>query len=317
MSLSAGVLARLEEIEPAVRRRVLRPNGRRIADHERRAAQQLIRDHDEYLRLLSELEVAQNELIASTEESEAFIDERVLWIRSSDPIGLAHFSQAWAELHDLAQPAEWAAVSMAIKNRVVQRPLLAVLAILAVFLMILCRDRFRRQINRICDAEPDELRGHFWPTLEAIVAAALATAFWPGLIWLVGWQLKTTQAMPDLGIAVGQGLESAAYAFWLCRFARQLCRQGSIAERHFQWSARSVALARRNLSWLSSIGIPCVFFISAVTVYRDGEWSSFLGRIASSSAWPRWPSLLIRHCAYATASSANCPTIRRTFGFTN
>ncbi|MDA1053429.1 MAG: mechanosensitive ion channel [Planctomycetota bacterium] len=239
----------------------------------------LIRDHDEYLRLLSELEVAQNELLARTEESEAFIDERVLWIRSSDPIGLAHFSQAWDELHDLTQPAQWTAVSLAIKNRVVRRPLLAVLAVLAIFLMILCRDRFRRQINRICEAETDKLQGHFLPTIEAIVAAALATAFWPGLMWLAGWQLKTTHEMPDLGVAVGLGLESAAYAFWLCRFARQLCRRNGIAETHFQWNAQRVGLARRNLSWLSAIGIPCVFFISAVTVYRDGEWSSFLGRV--------------------------------------
>ena len=58
----------------------------------------LIRDHDEYLRLLNEVEVANNELISRTEESEAFIDERVLWIRSSEPIGVTHFSQAWAEL---------------------------------------------------------------------------------------------------------------------------------------------------------------------------------------------------------------------------
>ncbi|MCA9123261.1 MAG: mechanosensitive ion channel [Planctomycetaceae bacterium] len=239
----------------------------------------LIRDHDEYLRLLSEMEVAQNELVARTQESEAFIDERVLWIRSSEPISLAHFSQAWIELQNLSQPAQWAAVLSVIKKRVTERPLLAVLAILAVVLMILCRDRFRRQINRICEADSAELRGHFIPTIEAIIAASLATAFWPGLMWLVGWQLQTTNNMPELGVAVGLGFQSAAYAFWLCQFARQLCRHNGIAERHFEWDGRVAALARRNLSWLSAIGIPCVFFISAVTVYRDGEWSSFLGRV--------------------------------------
>ena len=239
----------------------------------------LIRDHDDYIKLLGELEASQRDLIAQTEQSQAFIDERVLWIRSSEPIGATHFTQAWSELQDLTHPEEWAAVSIAIKDRVAQRPLLAVLAVLAIALMILCRDRFRRQINRICETDPDELRGHFLPTVEAVVAASLATAFWPGLMWLIGWQLKNTDGMPDLGTAVGLGLQSAAYAFWLCRFARQLCRRDGIAERHFDWNGPSVAVARRNLSWLSAIGIPCIFFISAVTVYRDGEWSSFLGRV--------------------------------------
>jgi potassium efflux system protein len=239
----------------------------------------LIRDHDEYIKLLGELEVSQRQLIAETEQSQAFIDERVLWIRSSEPIGATHFTQAWSELQDLSHPAEWAAVSVAIKNRIAQRPLLAVLAVLAVALMILCRDRFRRQIDRICETDPEELRGHFLPTVEAVIAAALATAFWPGLMWLVGWQLENTNGMPDLGTAVGLGLQNAAYAFWLCRFARQLCRKDGIAERHFDWNGPSVAIARSNLSWLSAIGISCIFFISTITVYRDGEWSSFLGRV--------------------------------------
>lgn len=239
----------------------------------------LIRDHDEYLRLLGELEVVQDDLITRTEVSEAFIDERVLWIRSSEPIGRTHFNQAWDELQTLCEPAQWQAIGAVIKERIAQRPLLAVLAVLAVVLLILCRDRFRRQINRICDTDPDELRQHFWPTLEAVVAAAAATAFWPGLMFLVGWQLHASVGMPDLGMSVGLGLQNAAYAFWLCRFGRQLCRHGGIAQAHFDWNAESVALARRHLSWLSAIGIPCVFFVSSVAVYRDGEWSSFLGRV--------------------------------------
>ncbi|HRX80504.1 MAG TPA: mechanosensitive ion channel, partial [Pirellulaceae bacterium] len=239
----------------------------------------LIGDHDVYIKLLGELEVAQRELIAQTEQSQAFIDERVLWIRSSEPISLSHFSQAWVELQDLSEPTQWSAVTKVIKDRIAERPLLAVLAVLAIVLMILCRDRFRRQINRICETDPAELQGRFMPTIEAIVAASLATAFWPGLMWLAGWQLRTIESMPDLGTAVGQGLQSAAYAFWLCRFARQLCRRNGIAERHFDWNNESAGLARRNLSWLSAIGIPCVFFIASVTVYRDGEWSSFLGRV--------------------------------------
>ncbi len=236
-------------------------------------------DHDQYLKLLGELEVAQQELISLTQKSQAYIDERVLWIRSSDPIGLAHFGEAWEELHEFGAPSQWLAVLTAVKDRTLQRPLLAVLASLVVLLMLLCRQRFRRQVNRICETDPDALQGRFSPTIEAIVAAALATAFWPGLMWLVGWQLLTIDGMPPLGVAAGFGMQSATYVFWLCRFARQLCRRNGIAERHFQWSEESVGLARRNLSWLSAIGIPCIFFLSAVTHYREGQWSSFLGRV--------------------------------------
>lgn len=239
----------------------------------------LVNDHDQYLKLLGELEVAQQEMIAATRQSQAFIDERVLWIRSSEPIGLTHFNEAWVELQDLAKPAEWGAIVTAVKNRAARKPLLAILAFLVVLLMFSCRRRFRRQVNRICERDPADLQGRFSPTIEAIVATALATAFWPGLMWLMGWQLMTIHGMPALGIAIGLGLRSAAYVFWLCLFTKQLCRRDGIATRHFLWNGVGVARARRNLTWLSAIGIPCVFFLAAVTYYREGEWSSFLGRV--------------------------------------
>ncbi|MEX0818545.1 MAG: mechanosensitive ion channel domain-containing protein, partial [Pirellulaceae bacterium] len=278
-TIVAGVIARLERSTRQYDDAYFTQMVGELLTTKEELLSKLIRDHDDYLQLLGELEVAQQELIASTKQSQSFIDERVLWIRSSDPFGREHFNQAWVELQDLTQASHWVAIGAAIKNRVIQRPLLAVLGALAIVLMILCRDRFRRQVNRICETDPEELRRKFMPTIEAIVAAALATAFWPGMMWLAGWQLKTTVDMPDLGIAVGRGLQTAAYVFWLCRFARQLCRSNGIAERHFEWNGPGIAIARRNLTWLSTIGLPCVFFTSAVAVYRNGEWSSFLGRV--------------------------------------
>ena len=237
----------------------------------------LVKDHEEYIRLLGELEVAQAELIERTQESRAFIDERVLWIRSSDPIGSEHFSQAWAELKELGQPEQWRDLASGIGQRVAQRPAVALLAMLVVGMMLLCRNRFRRRVNRICEVEADELRTSFAPTVEAVAASALATAFWPGLMWLGGWQLRGMHDVSELSAAMGRGLQNAAFAFWLCRFVKQLCRANGIAERHFSWG--NVRVARRSLAWLSAVGIPCVFFITAVSSYRDGEWSSFLGRV--------------------------------------
>lgn len=278
-AIVAGVIARLDDSTRSYDDAYFAQMVGELLTSKEELLDKLIHDHDEYLKLLGELEVVQQELIAGTRQSQEFIDERVLWIRSSDPIGLVHFGQAWVELQDLGQPGQWLAVVAAAKNRVVRKPLLAILALLVVALMLLCRRRFRRQVNRICEGEPAELRGRLSPTIEAIVALALATAFWPGLMCLVGWQLMTIPEMPPLGIAIGLGLRSAAYVFWLCRFARQLCRRSGIAERHFEWNEEGVGRARRNLTWLSAIGIPCVFFLSAVTYYREGEWSSFLGRV--------------------------------------
>ena len=77
----------------------------------------LLRDHDRYITLLGELELSQRELLDQSEHFVNYIDERVLWIRSSEPIGRADVAAATTGLNSLTLPTKWWRIVRAIQSR--------------------------------------------------------------------------------------------------------------------------------------------------------------------------------------------------------
>ena len=89
-----------------------------------------------------------------------------------------------------------------------------------------------------------------------------------------------TDAVSDLGQALGWGLRYSALLLWVARFMRRLCLPDLLAESHFGWSEYSLAITRRHLSWLTHGGLPLVFVVIFAGRYHDGAWDNSLGRIA-------------------------------------
>ena len=238
----------------------------------------LIVDHDQYIKLLGELELSHKSLLSESDKFVTYIDERVLWIRSSEPISQSDLPKAFAGLQAISVPSEWVALSTAIRRRVAERPWAFSFGLLFVTVLLFFRGKLRSQINRTCEADDVALRYRFLPTVTAVVALAAASAFWPAVLWIVGWQLSSV-AMPELAQSCGVGLQSAALTFWLAMLLYQLCRRGGLADSHFNWNADGMSVARRQIQWFAPFGIPVVFFVAAIGVYDDGEWASSLGRI--------------------------------------
>jgi potassium efflux system protein len=240
----------------------------------------LIGDHDQYIRVLDELELAQRDLLAQREQFETYIDQRVLWIRSSEPIWRADIREALAGLQSLMSPTGWLEVGQAIRRRAAEQPWLVLLATVIAGLMVLLGHDLRRYVQRLRDASESDLQSGFGPTLKALVAMTLLAGIWAGVMWLVGWQLVEIRGMPELGRACGVGLQSTAFAYWIAQTVRRLCRRGGLGERHLQWSPDRVASVRTHVAWLTLLGVPVVFFVSALTQYEGGQWNATLGRIA-------------------------------------
>jgi potassium efflux system protein len=137
----------------------------------------------------------------------------------------------------------------------------------------------RLRIRDLCAAAAGKATLRYWPTLEALLLAAVLAAAWPVAIAFFGRQLVTTQGVSDLGMALGLGLQYAALLLWVSSFTRQVCRSQGLGESHFQWSALNMRLIRRHLSWLTWLGLPVVVLVAVAERYQDGQWLDSLGRL--------------------------------------
>lgn len=239
----------------------------------------LIGDHNKYIQFLGELEITQQALLDESSKLLTYIDERVLWTRSSEPIGPTDLRAALAGLKTVVRPAPWLGLGEVIRQRISERPWAAALGAFTAGLLLLCRRRLRTRIDCICQMDEDELRYRILPTAEAVLALLLAAAFWPGVMWVAGRQLMAWDTTAQLGRACGQGLQNAAFTFWIAAILLQLCRTGGVGERHFDWNSEALRVLRRNVTWLSILGIPVVFIVAAVIAFQDGRWAASLGRL--------------------------------------
>jgi potassium-dependent mechanosensitive channel len=235
-------------------------------------------DHEDYMAKLGVLIAAETTLIDETGRCAQFIDERVLWIASADPLSVADVASANGALWWLASPAAWLDLGRTLANDAGRNPILSALAFLVFLVLLYWRLRLPYRIQEIGEKAVRASCYRFPPTLETTLLTVLAALVWPGLAWYVGWRLTVVAEASDLCRALGPGLTQTARVFLALELLRQICCPRGLGEAHFGWSASATKVLRHNLRWfaLPALLLMCV----AVTMawQENDAWDASLGR---------------------------------------
>lgn len=208
---------------------------------------------DGLIQRLQELSTARGALAAQAEATAAFINERVLWVRSDPPFRAPQVRATARAVLDLADPARWAPVVSALVTAgwlATSGPV--VLAMLALAAARLWAGR-RLRLVLLRAATP----GHesAWHAAEALCLAALRAAFVPGLM-LASARIVSGLAADGAGRlapAIAAGLAHAAGAVFAAAALRSLCERDGVGERFFHWRPDATAAARSHLAWFAPL----------------------------------------------------------------
>ncbi len=119
------------------------------------------------------------------------------------------------------------------------------------------------------------------PTLNAMLVSVTSAAFLPAVLLFVAWQLDPPYRKQELQGAIGFSLITAAIPmlFVVLVISRSLSPNG-LAERFLRWSpnvCQAILSTTRPVAWL---GIPLLWFYTAVESFAGGKWNDSLGRLA-------------------------------------
>lgn len=247
----------------------------------------LIRDAAAYATRLIELNSATRQLEDQTRSFADFIDEHVLWTRSTRPLNwtdLRHAPSAIAERLSMLQPgmAGLALVEDA-RHRWPQH--LLIWPPLAALLWL--RPRMRRRVAAIGELTANMRTDSFRLTLEALGLSVLIALIWPGVLGLAGWRLieaaEYADAVGGIAAATASGESAVAMAFvkqvgaalqwtaafmFVAGFARILCARQGLGIAHFRWKSRNIDATRRVLGRMIAVISPLIFIQSLV------EWQT-------------------------------------------
>ncbi|MFM8573185.1 MAG: mechanosensitive ion channel domain-containing protein, partial [Pirellula sp.] len=228
---------------------------------------------------LFNLAVAYQSLIEHVTKYRKFIDENILWIRSTDPFGLADWKSVVDQTQRFFDLSRWRAIPFRIVEDFKNHIWGYVAGILSVLLLAGYTKKMRQQIAKAGALAGKSTTTSFLPTFQTILLCLLLAA--PLLIvhLLIGWRLLAISEDEPFVAAIGWGLLVSARYFFPLEVLRQIARSGGLAENHFQWSQHSTSVLRRQLRWFIDLAVPCVALYAMVVNDSGLRAEEALGRV--------------------------------------
>ena len=201
-----------------------------------------------------------NHLIEETLKFREFINERILWVRSNDVL----FSKLEIDGVDqqLYKLQTWSDALQISWSVILQTPIASALSTFLVVLLLLLQPRMQREIDRLSQIAALSNCDTFWPTAKSFVLTVMVGITAPMIPLLLGLTLRGTVSNScDLFNALGPALLAVAWFTIPFEILRRICRPNGLANAHFEWSERSVAILRHNLERMIVPGAAVVFLI--------------------------------------------------------
>ncbi|WP_106230529.1 mechanosensitive channel MscK [Halomonas ventosae] len=220
----------------------------------RELVDQLEQAYGEMLSSAIDLQLNQQQLLATSQELRATIDEQLFWIPNTRPLGLAWLGNLPENLATEWREGEWRAALPVNWGLPDARALLGLPVLLVALGLVAGRRRIRARLARLHQEVGHLKRDSQGHTPQAVFLNALLALLGPLCVLALGLALL----MGSEGVArgIGHALLHLALAWAVIGWARNLLFQGGVATRHFYWPPGYAAALRWWLLWLGVALVP-------------------------------------------------------------
>ena len=233
-----------------------------------------------YLRTLGDFDFARQQMVIQAGKFSAFLDERLLWVPSSEPINGDYLANMYRSSLWLLSPFNWISVINDSLKTLVKWPFITFLAIASLSTLLLTRKQLKHQLAASSDMVGRTHTDQFYYTLSALVCVFLLILPAPLFVYYWGWFLTSNFQATDFSKAIGTGLQAAAIPLLFIQYFYRLFAPAGVVYKHFQWQSDTIDLLHRQIAWLRFIAVPTVFIISATAATIASQHSDSLGRLA-------------------------------------
>lgn len=242
--------------------------------------QALLRNYDNYLTTLIALDAKERQLVKQTSEYADYIEERILWIPSTEPLNKKILDDSWQSILFLTDSSEWyKGISSLIKYLRKQFAFVS-LAFLILLLSLFFKNRLEQRFIEVGKQAEEDNVTTFRPTFESMGYSFILAAFFPFIVWIIGWSLTLPSSISQISSSAGTGLQAMAFSFFFIELVLRLCRSKGLADSHFKWSRSTLIILRRNFHLLAAVTLPMVFIVATLFSYGNQIFIESLGRIA-------------------------------------
>ncbi|MFC1759287.1 mechanosensitive ion channel domain-containing protein [Planctomycetota bacterium] len=271
-------LAELAKTVGEARLNKLTPQVRKLLDERKKTLEGLNANYEDYATTLEKLDVTEDQLIDLTERYAAFVDERVLWIRSTPPAALSDF-------RDGVKAVQWLTwdrfrnVGSEFGKTLFER-LVANLACAIGFLGLLTyRLRYRGHINELGRQAAARNCRDFSITLEVLAYTAARAATWPLVFLWFAWNLSHLDSDIEFAHPLSSALQIVASLSYPILFWWRAVRVHGLAEAHLDWSTQKRQVTERSLRIVLPVILPAIAFFQFYSASDKQVYEKSVGRL--------------------------------------
>lgn len=238
---------------------------RTLLEARRKLLEKIIHFDQLHFTRLSELEISYHEYLSVMESHNRFLDERLLWVRSTPFMGLKDLAHLPAEIVALAAPGQWVDSFALLFTHAQSWPLI-ILSWLAVAAIRYRSKSLISLLGRTVVLADNPDTYHFVLPLKAFGLTALLALQWPLLLFALGWEMRDLQMTMPFTQSMGTGLMIISCDYACMNILLGLLAPNGLAEGFFHWPQGNIALLRRETRRLMVIMLPLVF-VSRQAIY--------------------------------------------------
>ena len=279
-AMVAGIMASIETSESDEQRTVIQRAAEDAIFTLRTDTDSLLNEYDRFFDKLVDLDGKERDLSQTIEQFEEYVDEKILWVRSSTWPDVADVGHALEALKWLADPSSWGDVLRSAKGtfRASGGPMMAGLA--ALLVLWLASPRLLHFVRKAGDAVSKPSKDSMGRTIGALFATVGLALRWPATLWLAGWVIASSYDATDFSRAIASGLNAAAVIVLTLQTLRHLARRNGLGEKHFRWNARSLTLLKQHTVWLTAVLVPTFLIFATLNAQPTEAAKNSLGRLA-------------------------------------
>ncbi|MGB5833547.1 MAG: mechanosensitive ion channel domain-containing protein, partial [Thiohalocapsa sp.] len=237
-----------------------------------------------YLGKLRELDLAEQALLATAAEYDAYLDEQLPWLRNAKPMRLEDIRAMPSELSARLAAAELPGLPRLIGRQLANSPVFWLAVIGAVALL----SRRRAIVAAIESITPqigkpttDRVNYTGWVLgLTLLLAAPL-----PLILAAAGWQLQIDGSATALSQTLGNALTRAALHLAILFSLGAICRPHGLAAVHFRWPERNLKLLRTQLNLFIWPFVVAILIVNVALGINPAESGGTLAKLALPFAY--------------------------------
>lgn len=213
---------------------------------------------------LAELNSADLAFRKQTEKFRAYVDERVLWVRSSAFISTAEVLAELRTLGNLLHPANWLSLAPILWDGLVTEPFVCAFWLFMALLVLLAQPAARRGLRDASERARAQGNVALRPTWVAALCTLIVAAPVPVVFATVSVVLHNSGVGTPFSGALANGLMFSTTIYFTLGCFRHAVREPGLAADHFHWTEEDRRLIRRHLNWFLGVAVALTFVITFV-----------------------------------------------------